>query len=407
MSSVQPQTDPIIGQNINDLVKAGAKVSDFNPIGMNIKDIQAQGHAVSDVTAAPPAAQAPDARTPKEVFWDTLRHPLDAATQMAHAIVNPVDPAGAGKPAVSALTGMPATIMGKPVTAPAVNDPTFKNPASGIVAAAAPGGAATEAMSMMEAAKNSPAAEAAKSAGSLIREKFAPSAPAVNKWMGVAERQISHGADPAGELIDNNLLGKDKASTLSNVQAERQKIGTQFQSYLEGAGAQGSAIDGSKLVSDPLANAKSLYKSPTEDAFTNHLASIEEKIKGDFPDLDQLSPARAQELKESIDRNINWHKAGEDPINDAFIEMRSNVNNALKANDPGVAPLLQRYSNLRTAEDALQKSMRQDQVGNGTGAHAPGSLGAAFEAAKPALKKAALTSAGLGAGAAVVRRFWP
>jgi len=79
-----------------------------------------------------------------------------------------------------------------------------------------------------------------------------PSAPALNAWMEVNPRDMSHEANPGQQIIDEGLFANSKAQMRTNVQAALKDAGDMMQTKLADAGARGVTIDAQDHVLNAL-----------------------------------------------------------------------------------------------------------------------------------------------------------
>lgn len=134
MGATPAPTASSAGVSYEDLVKAGAKPATLvGPAG----PAPTQSQADADYERAHPTMAG------FRAAFDTMRHPLAAATEMAHAIVN---------------TAPEAKTMSTPAT-------------DALVGGAIPGGAGTETMGAADAISNSPVAQGAKAAVQALRDR--------------------------------------------------------------------------------------------------------------------------------------------------------------------------------------------------------------------------------------------
>lgn len=206
----------------------------------------------------------------------------------------------------------------------------------------------------------------------------------VNKWMGVSAREVEHGANPAQQIIKENLLGKDKMATKANVDKALVDAGKDMEAELKTGDANGVKIDAEHSVKDAFDSAQAKLKSPTDAAFASRVKSTLDKILERYPELDDLTPSRAHELKVELGKNINWKSTVDDPLNDAFIQAYSEVNSAIKGAVKGIGPKQARWGNLNVASRNLADSLNENTVGRGSPAETPQTSSPAWEAAKKA-----------------------
>jgi hypothetical protein len=378
---------------------------------------------------APPGTNVPDqwphnpaSRTATEVMQDQAANVLKGIPQAVTGIPGTVGMAfGAIKDALSGnASGLmdTAASQASPITTPLKQAVELAKP--GLVNAPGPDAPET--------------AEAAQGAGALlgsailagaaphvlpkvsgawnaVKAKAAPyvtspglDAAAINKWMDVPAKEVTHGANPGQRVLQENLLADTKAATKAKVDSALGTAGKDIEAELKAADAQGIKIDAEHLVKDALDSAQAKLKSPTDAAFANRVKSTFDKILKRYPNIDDLSPSEAHALKKELGDSINWRSEGDDPLNDAFIQAYRDVNTVIKGSVKGMGPLQARWGDLYAASRNLSASLAEDVVGKGSGAAAPAEPPSpAWVAAKKLAPYAA--KAALGAGAYGAYRY--
>jgi hypothetical protein len=116
-------------------------------------------------------------------------------------------------------------------------------------------------------------------------------APAVNKWMNVARREVEHGTDPGQQILDEHLLGPTKEATKANVDAALKDAGQQMDKLLKAGDAQGVEINAKVLIKDAFRQAENKLKANTSDVtFPQRLSTIFRRIGERYPKLANLPP---------------------------------------------------------------------------------------------------------------------
>lgn len=190
----------------------------------------------------------------------------------------------------------------------------------------------------------------------------------VNKWMGVAPKEVAFGANPGEQVISEKLLGPTKAITRVNVDNALTGAGQQMQAMLEGASKRGITIDAQTPTYDAVASAVKKIGAPKDSTFTAQMNGIVDDIEGKYPHLDKLTPQEAHALKVELGDAISWSgTAYETPANQAMIRIYRDLNKAITENVPGIAPIQRRWGNLYIAHRNLGQAINKDIVGKGTG----------------------------------------
>ncbi len=214
-------------------------------------------------------------------------------------------------------------------------------------------------------------------------------APTVNKWMGVSAKEVMHGADPGAQLLKENLLGPTKIATEANVKTALADAGKHMDARLKVATARGVTIDAQTPVYDALTTATGKLSAPTDAAFQKQIDTILDKIETRYPDLSRLKPTDAHALKVELGDAIKWQGVAADtPINQVFKDIYRDINDAIKTNVHGIAPVQQRWGNLYIASRNIAESLAEDVVGRGSGPITPVAPPASLSkwaAAKPML----------------------
>ena len=207
-------------------------------------------------------------------------------------------------------------------------------------------------------------------------ELEAPAAPArssltepdVNKWMGVAPKEVMSGAHPGQRLIDENLISPTKATTKANVDAALDSAGKDMHDQLQAATKNGTTIDASDIVQNALTNATKKIGSPREGSFQATINGILDDITGRYPNLDSLTPEQAHGLKVELGDSAKFSgTAYDDPINQTILEIYRGLNGAIKSNVKGIGPAQSRWQDLYISSRNLADSLAENQVGKGSG----------------------------------------
>ncbi len=277
-----------------------------------------------------------------------------------------------------------------------------------------PGGPATEGMGFTQALKEGPLVKGATSLFDEIKglknKLTSPppvEAPAVNKWMGVAEKDLVHGGNPGQRIVDEKLLGATKQETQANIQPKLAEASDDLHRYLQGAGAQGVEIDAHPLIDKALNEAHANLRSPTDEAFARSVAAIKGKIEARFPqyDISKLTPEQAHEVKVFLGKQIDWTDPVRNPINDALQDIYHGLNNEIDTKVVDVKPIQKRWGDLFTADQRLDKSIRKDAVGSGTGSAVPTSPSMADKLKEFGLRWAVPTGGAAGALYGLYKKF--
>ncbi len=208
-------------------------------------------------------------------------------------------------------------------------------------------------------------------------------APLVNRWLQVAPKELDFGGDPGMRLVSEKLVKATKAATEKAIQPALNDAGTQLGTALANATSQGIAIDATNTIDNALTTATKTIGKRSDKAFQAALDNVKADIVKQFPDINSLTPLRAQELKIAIGDGIKWHGAAlEGDINEALVEIYRGLNSAIKGVVPDAAALQSRWSDLYVAAKSIKQALRNDTAGAGTGA------------INPILKRGALAAAG-------------
>ncbi len=209
---------------------------------------------------------------------------------------------------------------------------------------------------------------AAQTAGEVLSTVAKKTAPIVNRWLQVAPKEMEHGADPGARLVQEKLVGITKQDTAKNLAPALTDAGNQLNTRLLQATGQGTVIDGSNIVQNALNSATKTIGKRSDAAFQNSLNTVFNDILQQFPDVDKLTPLRAQQLKIAVGDAIKWHGAAyEGDINEALLEIYRGLNTEIKGNVPGVGPIQSRWGDLYVASKSLADSLINDKAGVGTG----------------------------------------
>lgn len=194
-------------------------------------------------------------------------------------------------------------------------------------------------------------------------------APNVNKWMNVREKQLVYGNNPAQQILDDGLLGADKATTLLNVTTARKSVGSQLEQSFKSAGDQGVRFNIESEIRDAIADAKKTIGKRTDEGFMKAIEGIKDDITGRTNDLKSMTPSEAHALEKELGNAINWESAVNPApdITRLLKDIRGRISKALKSGVKDAASLKDRWGNLYEAEKALQSSIRKDKIGRGSG----------------------------------------
>lgn len=208
---------------------------------------------------------------------------------------------------------------------------------------------------------------AAKTVGELATRANKATAPMINRWLQVSPKEMEHGANPAARLVDEGLVGATKGATAQNIEPALTDAGNQLSAKLLQSTAQGKTIDASNIVQNALDAATKTIGKRTDRAFQAALDTHLNDILGQFPDIDKLTPLRAQQLKVAVGDAIKWHGAAyEGDLNEALVQIYGGLNDELKQ-IPGVGALQSRWGDLYLASKSLGQSVIRDAAGQGTG----------------------------------------
>lgn len=197
--------------------------------------------------------------------------------------------------------------------------------------------------------------------------------PIVNKWMGIKPGDVSHGANPGQQLIDDNLLGTTKETTLANIKPEIDQLGTTLDAQLAAGDAQGLTYNAKAIVNKRFTDLLNKGVVRTSDAaFRNKVLNIYENINAKLQkqglNWQSLSPSGVHKLKVEIGDSIDWTGVpAEDAVNRALMKIYGDLNAPIKADIPQLGANLERWGNLRLAQKGLQAGIDKDLVGVGTG----------------------------------------
>lgn len=378
----------IVPQTLDEALKMGGKAegsattTSAPPDSSSAADVRKR--RISDVLAGlgfPSASSVSDA----------IHHPLDTGLAIAKY-------AGTGQLAKDAASGLikaPYTLgkafmdaaptayreaealfstspnyKGPPVQMPSEQEQSDAARAAGTFAAAVPvvAGEAALAKGAANGLRYVGASTWADLKGRLIK------APNVNRWMEVSPKDMIHGANPAEQVLSEQLLGATKEATRSNVKTALQDAGQAMDAKLTAATQQGVTIDATNRVLDPLSKATKKIGLKTDKTFQRQLGQVLDDVLDDYPDLAKLTPEQAHTLKVRIGDSIRWNgTALESEVNEVLKEIYSGLNQEIKSGVPGIADDMSRWGNLYQADKALKKGITNDLAGRGTGADAPGS----------------------------------
>lgn len=224
-------------------------------------------------------------------------------------------------------------------------------------------------------------------------KKITMSVPKINSWLGISANDVSFGANPAKQLVDEGLLGATKKSTLANVSGALKEAGMDLRSALGAADATGANVPAESIVINSLNAATKTIGRSKDATFQAHLTNVLDDIMAKHPRLsDQMLPSDAHALKVDIGDAIKWAGAPyEADLNQALTSIYRGLNDSLKRSAAAIGPSQERWGNLYLAAKALRAGMNKDLVGKGTG-----SLAGVI--ARDVTKKAAIAgTAGLGA----------
>jgi len=196
-------------------------------------------------------------------------------------------------------------------------------------------------------------------------------APAINKWLGIRPEEVSRGANPGQRLITDKLIGATKEITKVNVDTALESVGADMETRLAAASGKGVTIDAQTPVYDAWGRAIKRIGAPQDAAFQKQIQGIVDDIETKYPHLDNLSPTDTHALKVELGDAIEWKGAKYgDPVNQMMVQIYRDLNDSIKTNVPGIAPIQTRWGDLFLASKGLKSGMAKDLVGKGTGAAA-------------------------------------
>ncbi len=251
-----------------------------------------------------------------------------------------------------------------------------------------------------------------------IRSKLNASNPVttaeLNRWMDIPAKEVAHGANPAQQLLKEGLIGADKAATHANVKSALGSAGADMDKALAAADQSGITIDAQTPTYDAVATATKKIGRPREASFQAQLDGVVDDIESRYANLDKLTPSQAHALKVELGDSIKFKGVGYDePVNQAMLQIYRDLNKAIKAADPSIGPLQDRWGNLYIASKNLAEGISENVVGRGTPAELPRNptnfermKAAAKPAAKIAIKAAIGGGAATAAGAKIYDEFY-
>lgn len=194
------------------------------------------------------------------------------------------------------------------------------------------------------------------------------SAPKIHRWLGVAPKELEHGANPGQQLLSEKLLGATKEATKANVDGALTGAGTDLAAALKTATAAGKTIDGDTIVQKALVDATKTIGLRSDTAFQSRLTGILDDIVATTPVSKNMTPEQAHALKKQIGDAIKWHGAPyEGDLNEVLLQMYRGLNEGLKSAGNNIGPLQRRWGNLYLASKSLKAGMTKDLAGQGTG----------------------------------------
>ena len=199
-------------------------------------------------------------------------------------------------------------------------------------------------------------------------EAPAITAPELNKWMNVREKQLVYGTNPAEQIIADGLLGADKASTLENVSSARRSVGSQMEAAFKAAEEKGLRFDLDTEIQQAIADAKKTYGKGSDEAFMKQLDGLQDQFVQHNGDLKSATPSEAHSFEKDLSKGINFDSASTSDVVRVMKDIRGRINRLLKTGVDDIADLKDRWGNLYEAEKSLKSSIRKDEIGRGTGA---------------------------------------
>lgn len=192
-----------------------------------------------------------------------------------------------------------------------------------------------------------------------------PTSADLNKWMNVRENQLLYGKNPGGRILQENLLGPDKPTTLTNVSTARKSVGSQMDDAFKRAESQGVRFELESDIRAAIADAKKTIGKSTDESFMRSIEGVESEIVSRMDDLKSVAPSAAHELEVELGRGVKWTGASSD-VQRLLKDIRGRISRKLKTIE-GIVPLKERWGDLFEAEQALKSSIRKDAIGRGTG----------------------------------------
>jgi len=197
-------------------------------------------------------------------------------------------------------------------------------------------------------------------------------APNINRWMNVTEKQLVHGADPGGEILRSNLLGPDKATTANNVESALTATSRQLEQKLAEGTRSGLTINAEQHLQDAIAEAGKTIGRSSDPAFVKRLEGLAEEIHNRYGDMSSLTPEEAHKIKVALGDAIKWNGAPyEGDINKVLLKVYRGINADIKGSIEGIGDVQQKWGNLYQARQSLKSSLRKDAIGRGTGSAIP------------------------------------
>lgn len=196
-------------------------------------------------------------------------------------------------------------------------------------------------------------------------------APALNKWMGAKASNMMRGADPGARLINEKLVGMDKATTAANVQSALGSAGADLESQLKMADSTGKIINAKSIIDDAIADARKPFAEGTDETFMKKLDQITTDAESQVEDLSKVKPSDAHDLKKTIGRAIDWKTRDSSPFNNTLKKIYRSLNDSIGEVGSDVRTTQLRWQDLSQANDALKESITKDRAGRGTGAKLP------------------------------------
>lgn len=205
----------------------------------------------------------------------------------------------------------------------------------------------------------------------------------MNALVRTRPKGFNYGRNPGQGVADEGIVAGSKSAMLDKIGQHLEDTGAQINQHLSDPAVNKPTIDITNAVLDPINQMETAAIKGKNLTLADNLAELRDRLTNDYArgpngkltptgatKLSGLTPLEANAIKQDIGKMAKWKGPGfeaQDQMSPALHQIYGQINDRIEAAAPGIKDINQRYGELLSAQESMDRANRLGSTYNPLG----------------------------------------